>query len=152
MSALFEPTLLDLLASGYGVRFRARGTSMEPCIRSGDYLQVRANGIEPPRVGEIVLANLERGLTAHRVIAVVCDAAGEISIMTRGDNATMSDAPFPMSGLIGVVSDAERNGRRVCLKVRRIIRSPFARGWVRRANDVQRGISCLWSGISRERS
>lgn len=96
--------IADLLARGHSVRFRARGHSMHPLIRSDDYLLVvpAANIAR----GDVVLTRADRGLTAHRVVSI----AGEV-VITRGDNAAADDAPLARDRVLGVVTHAEREGR-----------------------------------------
>ncbi|HUP62035.1 MAG TPA: S24/S26 family peptidase [Thermoanaerobaculia bacterium] len=114
--------IVDLLARGHMVRFRARGPSMHPIIRENDYLLV-----EPAREirrGDVVLTLAERGLTAHRVIEI----AGE-RVITRGDNAPCDDDPVDRSKVLGRVTHAEREGRQrairraraLSLRLRRVI-------------------------------
>jgi len=98
--------IADLLARGHAVRFRAAGASMHPIIRGEDYLHV-APLTTPIRRGDVVLTIANRGLTAHRVIAV----HGE-SLVTRGDNAPADDAPVGRDRVLGVVTHAERDGRK----------------------------------------
>lgn len=97
----FESTLLAVLEAGHEARFVARGDSMHPTIRDGE--AVRIERCASVRVGEIALARMERGLTAHRVIRV--DGR---RITTRGDNAPRPDAPFDANELIGRVKIIER--------------------------------------------
>ena len=99
-----ESVIVDLLARGHAVRFRARGHSMHPIIRCDDYLLVEpAARIEP---GDVVLTLAERGLTAHRVVRV-----DESQVLTRGDNAPDFDPPLDRSRILGRVTHAEREGR-----------------------------------------
>ena len=95
--------IADLLARGHAVRFRAKGHSMHPIIRSADYLLVEPrSGIAR---GDVVLMHAERGLTAHRVT----DVAGG-RVITRGDNAPGPDPTIDFAQVLGVVTHAERNG------------------------------------------
>lgn len=119
--------IVDLLAGGHAVRFRAGGDSMHPLIRAEDYLHVEpASNV---RVGDVVLTLAGRGLTAHRVIAL----RGE-SLITRGDNAPVDDAPIDRARVLGVVTHAERDGRKrripratsVVLQLRRVIARALA--------------------------
>ena len=105
MSAIdAESVIVDLLARGHAVRFRARGHSMHPIIRCDDYLLVEpASRFEP---GDVVLMLAERGLTAHRVVRV-----DERQVITRGDNAPDFDPPLDRTRILGRVTHAERDGR-----------------------------------------
>lgn len=97
--------ITELLGSGHSVRFRARGDSMHPIIRSDDYLHVEPLDVRTLAEGEVVLTRSERGLTAHRVIA--CDGA---TIVTRGDNAPDADGAVDASQVLGRVTYVERDG------------------------------------------
>jgi SOS-response transcriptional repressor LexA len=105
--------IADLLARGHSVRFRARGHSMHPIIRSDDYLLV----VPPANIarGDVVLTRADRGLTAHRVTSI----AGDV-VITRGDNAPADDAPIARERVLGVVTHAERDG--AMLRVARLSR------------------------------
>ena len=97
--------IVDLLARGHEVRFRATGDSMHPIIRGEDYLHVIP--AQTVRRGDVVLMLASRGLTAHRVVEVA-----ENTLVTRGDNIAENDAPIDRTRVLGVVTHAERNGRK----------------------------------------
>ena len=88
--------ILDLLARGHAVQFRARGDSMHPLIRSDEALHV--DPVREADVGDVVLTLADRGLTAHRVIRKDGDV-----IVTRGDNAPSDDPPLPLARVLGRV-------------------------------------------------
>jgi phage repressor protein C with HTH and peptisase S24 domain len=95
--------ILDLLARGHAVQFRARGDSMHPVIRDNDLLHV-----EPARHfvrGDVVLVLAERGLTAHRVVS-----RRGTTIVTRGDNAPAVDDPCEAVRVLGKVTSVDRDG------------------------------------------
>jgi len=108
--------IVDLLQRGHAVEFRVRGDSMHPAIREHDLVHVAPS--RDVRVNDVVLALAERGLTAHRVIAV----DGE-SVVTRGDNTTAADRALARDRILGKVVWVERNGAR---------RAPFREGAVLR--------------------
>ena len=120
--------IVDLLARGHAVQFRARGDSMDPLIRDNDLLHV-----EPRRDfarGDVVLVLAKRGLTAHRVIA-----RSGTTVTTRGDNAPAADDPCEVSQVLGKVTSVLRDGKQVRLGsaaaravafVRRVIRRRMA--------------------------
>ena len=97
--------IVDLLARGHAVRFRAAGDSMHPIIRGDDYLHV--SPAQTFRRGDVVLMLASRGLTAHRVVEL-----SENTLVTRGDNIAENDAPIDRTRVLGVVTHAERNGRK----------------------------------------
>lgn len=104
--------IIDLLQRGHAVEFRVRGDSMHPSIREHDLVHVAPS--REVRVNDVVLALADRGLTAHRVIAV----KGE-SIVTRGDNTPSADRALARDRILGRVLWVERNGAR---------RAPFREG------------------------
>lgn len=102
----FESTLDALFVRGLGARFRASGHSMHPTIRCGEYLHVEACAADALRVGDVVLARHERGLTVHRIVRI----AGPLFIVTRGDNALRSDRAIAVTNVIGRITAVERAG------------------------------------------
>jgi signal peptidase I len=114
-----------VLESGHSARFTATGDSMVPSIRSGDALVVEPVEPRALRRGDVVLAQLPRGLTAHRIVRVERRGGEVISITTRGDNCAVDDDPFSPSQLVG----------RIPLRRRRNLVTiiALARRWVRRA-------------------
>jgi len=101
-----ETIITAVLSDGSLARFEAGGDSMFPVIRSGDRLLVEPSGIGDLRTGDVVLAKLDRGLTAHRVVRL----QGQ-TIITRGDNCPADDPPFSAVQLLGRVRSIERDGR-----------------------------------------
>lgn len=94
---MIEPLIDDLMSAGKAVELRVTGDSMHPAVRCGDLLIV--DRVDPGLVrrGDVVLARLARGLTAHRVVRVTREGW----FVTRGDNATADDEPFGPGALIG---------------------------------------------------
>ena len=107
----------EVLASGNAARFRACGDSMHPSIRSNDLLEVER--VEPSSIrrGDVVLARLSRGLTAHRVVRITRDGR----FITRGDNAPADDEPFFAGAIVGRVRTPRRSP--VWLAMRRAFRA-----------------------------
>lgn len=105
----FEPTLREVLAAGHAARFLASGDSMYPAIRSGDYLHIVPCNTSELRLGDVILATTERGLTAHRIVRIR-DAEDGVRITMRGDNALRSDRPVAPADVLGRVASVE-NGR-----------------------------------------
>lgn len=126
MSAVARDVIADLLARGHAVRFRAGGDSMHPIIRSDDYLLVEPADRARIRRGDVVLTLAERGLTAHRVVAV---AGG--SLITRGDNQHEDDLPVELSRVLGRVTHAERDGRTRRIRRASSVLLTFARALLR---------------------
>jgi hypothetical protein len=142
-ASTFEVTLRDVLRAGYEVRFHARGDSMHPTIRCGEYVHVAPTLATSLSIGDVVLARTVRGLTAHRIVGMGRDAQGNPTLTTRGDNAALAEPPFPITDILGIVIAAERNGRRVAIRSIRTIIDRFAHSWVRGARRIRRGMSCL---------
>lgn len=114
-----------VLESGNRVRFTATGDSMHPFIRSGQRLVVEAVDPRALRRGDVVLARLERGLTAHRVVQIERRAGEVISITTRGDNCELNDPSFSPAELVGRINS---------LRWRNLVTIiALARRWVRHA-------------------
>jgi hypothetical protein len=109
MSA-FESTVTDLLARGVAVRFAASGDSMHPAIRHGEHVYVAPVDWSSLRVGDVVLARAQRGLTAHRLVKVAAGLA-----TTRGDNAAARDAAVSQTAIIGRITHVERDGATVAV-------------------------------------
>ena len=103
----FEPTLRELLSVGHTARFRAAGDSMYPGIRGGDYLHIVPCAVSELRRGDIILAAMERGLTAHRIVRI-SERGGTLRITMRGDNSLRSDRPVAAADVIGRVARVER--------------------------------------------
>jgi len=98
----FEPTLREVLAAGHTARFRASGDSMYPAIRSGDYLHIVPCDSSELRLGDVILATTERGLTAHRIVRI-----RDSRITMRGDNALRADRPVAPAEILGRVESVE---------------------------------------------
>jgi len=118
------PTVIDdVLRSGNAVAFTVAGWSMYPTIRPGEQIVVDAVGANAIRRGDVVLAKLERGLTAHRVVRIVRRGGEVVEIVTRGDNCAEDDRPFLAAQLVGRVREP-RKSYKIIVMMRR---------WVRRA-------------------
>jgi signal peptidase I len=128
----------ELLKTGYRIRFRASGKSMQPTIREGEVISVAP--VHPLRVkrGDIVLYRVRGKVIAHRVIAVDKQVAKSPVFILRGDAAATCDPPVAAAQVLGLVVATERSGRNLDLQ------SPTARlaftvyhhavrlkGWVR---------------------
>ena len=96
--------IADLLARGHEVQFRARGCSMDPVIRSEDFVTVAP--VRDVAVGDVVLTLRDARLVAHRIVRV-----GETTLVTRGDNASSDDLPVSPSQVLGRVHTVLRDGK-----------------------------------------
>lgn len=117
--------IAEVLASGHRARFTATGDSMHPFIRSGERLVVEAVDPRALRRGDVVLARLERGLTAHRVVRIERRGAEVVSITTRGDNCSFEDPSFSPDQLVGRINSFRWRNLVTIIAL--------ARRWVRRA-------------------
>ncbi len=62
------------------------GPSMNPTLREGDLLEVKAYGYESICIGDVILFKRESGIIVHRVVNVY-----ENGLVTRGDNNIEKD-------------------------------------------------------------
>lgn len=129
--------IVDLLARGHAVRFRAAGDSMHPIVRHEDYLHVEPAAKQRIRRGDVVLTLAPRGLTAHRVMHW-----DEATLVTRGDNQRLHDAPVVREHLLGVVTHAERNGHK-----RRVRRATATLALQRAYSRVRHAITSCFFGL-----
>lgn len=111
--------IIECLRAGLPVRFRARGASMLPTIRSGDTLLVAPMDPDRLRPGDIVLcAAAPSRLLVHRVVEIIRrsdpgQAGAEAAFRMQGDGCPQPD-PLVMSGrVLGKVAAVERRGRRI---------------------------------------
>lgn len=94
----------ELIENTGGLRFRARGRSMVPCIRDGDILTVEKVDPSHLRTGEVILGKVSDNLLlAHRIIARKGD-----SWTICGDALIQHDPPLPADRIMGRVSSIER--------------------------------------------
>lgn len=88
------------------VRFRARGTSMEPALRDGDLVSVVRAHPDRIGVGDVICYEPEPGrLVLHRVVA-----RGATYFVTRGDALGWVER-VPFARVLGQVTAVERRGR-----------------------------------------
>jgi uncharacterized repeat protein (TIGR01451 family) len=94
----------ELLSSGLGIRFQARGDSMRPTIDDGDILRVEPVAPGDLKKGDIVLFNDGTAYRAHRIVAV---DLGRDVVVTRGDAGSENDATLRMGQIRGRVAGKE---------------------------------------------
>ena len=110
------PVLIGLLRAvldkGKPFRFEATGGSMSPFVREGDAITVSPLPDIPPRLGDVVaFIHLEsEKLVVHRVVG-----ERDGSYLIKGDSASNCTDVIPRANILGRVSRAERNGKRVYL-------------------------------------
>ncbi len=110
-SERFEALSRELLKSGMGVRFEARGASMSPAIRDGEIVHVTPVIVSKLRKDDIVLTKGHSGFRVHRL--VVTDPVKNLFI-TRGDCGQQDDPPLRAEQILGVaVAKEVRVGRNI---------------------------------------
>ena len=105
--ALLE-LLQAILARGLPFRFRARGLSMFPFIRDGDIITVSPLAGNMPRIGDVLaFTHPETGkLLVHRIVGIT-----GIFFLPKGDNGFYIDGFVPKEGILGCVTNVERDGK-----------------------------------------
>src|SRR5579871_1842466 len=124
-SKLFEGVIRDLLGQGLSVRFQARGASMSPAIRDGEFVQVTPVIVSKLRKDDIVLAKGRHGFRLHRIVRA--DAARD-EFVTRGDCGQRDDPMLSGAQILGLARAKDvRIGRKIVQA-----RFKSVRGWALR--------------------
>ena len=103
----------ELLSLGFGVRFRAPGTSMHPTIRHGDLITVEPVASSNLKRGDIILYRLRNDFIAHRLVNIEERNGCGLTFFLRGDASTTCDAPVKPTQVLGKVVLLERGQRRI---------------------------------------
>lgn len=98
-------------------RARSAGTSMWPCIRSGDILSVEIRGSAPLKPGDIVVYKRFGRLFAHRLLEKV-ETGNQTFLLTRGDACPEVDLLLPSAAVLGRVKSIIRDDQVVELSTR----------------------------------
>jgi signal peptidase I len=108
----FNELIQAFLQNGHPFRFQAKGFSMFPFIREGDFITISPFKSSSPRLGDVVAFHPPetQKLFIHRVIWKKGDSS-----LIRGDNAPSADGFLPRANILGRVIRLERNGKRVYL-------------------------------------
>jgi signal peptidase I len=109
-AALFLDLSEDLLDEGYGVRFRADGTSMQPTIEDGDAITVASVALTDIKRGDILVYRCGRRIIAHRVVHIRTTGNEIAAFVLQGDAKTACDAPVAPNQILGRVVAIERRG------------------------------------------
>jgi len=109
-SQVFLTVATDVLRKGYRMRFRAKGSSMWPTIRSGEAITVEPAATPEVKLKDIVLYRNGRGVTGHRVV-LVANRDGERVLLARGDADQGAGEPVAAEQILGRVVAVERDGR-----------------------------------------
>ncbi|HQJ15715.1 MAG TPA: GNAT family N-acetyltransferase [Candidatus Omnitrophota bacterium] len=112
----FESLCRDLCGKAAILRLQAKGGSMHPFIRSGDWVQVdlSCRGAETIRAGDVILFRQGDGLFAHRVLRSM--AGG---FLVKGDMSFGADGVAVPDDVLGRVIAVERGSRRIDLRSRK---------------------------------
>jgi len=110
----------ELLSLGFGVRFRAPGTSMHPTIRHGDLITVEPVASSNLKRGDIILYRLRNDFIAHRLVNIEERNGCGLTFFLRGDASTTCDAPVKPTQVLGKVVCLERGQRRIDPYSRRV--------------------------------
>ena len=102
---------LEVLRSFGAARLAVTGTSMLPAIWPGDVLEVRRQGVDEVRRGDVVLFGRDGRLVAHRVVETFDKEGGNL-LVTRGDVLRTTDSPISKEELLGCVTKIFRGNRR----------------------------------------
>jgi signal peptidase I len=118
-SRCFTDAAADLLASGYGLRFRATGRSMYPAIAEGEIITVERIAADDVRLGDILLVRVQKSVIAHRVEKIGRELNRVTFLLLRGDAAEYCDEPVVPEQVLGRVVAVYRQGRRINVAGRR---------------------------------
>ena len=110
-STEFAALAKQVLSSGHGIRFRARGFSMRPFIHDGDLLEVQTLEHRPVERGDILLFECNQRMVVHRVVESPSQD-GEGRLLTQGDARLVPDGAVPLGDVFGRVVWVEKFGRR----------------------------------------
>lgn len=127
----------DMLEKGKSIRFQAKGWSMRPFIRDGDFIVVSPVKRSSIRKGDVVFhSNAENKIMVHRIIRKH-KKNDRMTVLIKADASLGSPERVDIHNVLGKVVAIERNGRekRLDRKLYQIIGlffaviSPFSR-WI----------------------
>ena len=109
-SELFDRISVDLLQTGYALRFTAQGPSMKPLIREGDIVLIEPIGSKQVNLSEIVFfVNQQSKTVLHRVLSKK-KTGGKYLFLLKGDQVAKADGYFEHSNIKGRLKGLERAG------------------------------------------
>jgi uncharacterized repeat protein (TIGR01451 family) len=142
-SERFEALSRELLKSGMGVRFEARGASMSPAIRDGEMVYVTPVIVSKLRKDDIVLSKGHSGFRVHRL--VLADPDKNLFI-TRGDCGQQDDPPLRGEEILGLaVAKEVRVGRNIVRAKLTGMSGLFWRGAARGQRVLTSMLSGAWA-------
>lgn len=127
----------DIFEKGKSVRFKAKGWSMRPFIRDGDFIVVSPVENSTIKRGDVVLYSAAGDkVMVHRLIGKY-KRKGRTAVLIKGDATLSPPEKIDIQNVLGKVVAIERNGRkkRLDTKLQLIIGlfisgiSPFSR-WI----------------------
>ncbi len=93
------------------VHFRGLGGSMRPFFGSGTVFVIRVCDPDELKRGDLVLMRYREEVCLHRFLGWSRKFPGKL--VTKGDWFSEPDAPWPVSAVLGKVSEVIRNGESV---------------------------------------
>lgn len=104
----------DIFRRGKSIRFQAKGWSMRPFIRDGDFIVVSPIKNSSVKTGHVVFCiTTENKIIVHRVIKKYKkDKDNRITMLIKGDATFSSPEKVEMQNVLGKVVAVERNGRK----------------------------------------
>lgn len=119
----------EFLERGTSIRFQAKGFSMRPFIRDGDFITVSPIKNSSIRIGDVVFySTAGNNVIAHRIINKY-GKDGNMNLLIKGDAGFGPPERVNSQGVLGKVVAIERNGRKRNLETRfyRTLNLLFAR-------------------------
>lgn len=113
----------DILEKGKSVRFQAKGWSMRPLIRDGDFIIVSPIENSSIKTGDVVFYSATGNkVIVHRLIRKY-KQKGKITVLIKGDASFSSPEKIDIQNVLGKVIAIERNGqkKRLDTKLHQII-------------------------------
>ena len=104
----------DIFRKGKSIRFQAKGWSMRPFIRDGDFIVVSPIENSSIKTGDVVFyLTTENKIIVHRVIKKYKkDKDNRIMMFIKGDATFSYPEKIEMQNVLGKVIAVERNGRK----------------------------------------
>ena len=104
----------DIFRKGKSIRFQAKGWSMRPFIRDGDFIVVSPIENSSIKTGDVVFCiTTENKVIVHRVIKKYKkDKDNRITMLIKGDATFSSPEKVEMQDVLGKVVAVERNGQK----------------------------------------
>ncbi len=93
-----DPLVREFLSEYVGVQFRVTGSCMQPHFRHGDIVEVRSVRVGAPRVGDVVLIDVNGALKLHRL-----ERVGRTMVRTVTELG-VADPLMPRSAVLAVLT------------------------------------------------